>query len=152
MEAVEYVWEGISMSFWDSFQGLLGPQGFKGWQSKDLFDQGRWTPLFSVAGSQNPRTMREQTTSYYQPRFPQGGSLVSTLPTNQAAQAVSSGIGNQPPTIGDSLPARAMQHSNEFLREKQRKWLEYSNMPYFRPNAGTIPFGNPAWLTRGRSD
>ena len=72
------------MSFWQSFQGLLGPQGFKGWKDKDLFDNKMWKEV--QTGGMNPRTMRQQTTFNYQPRGLQrggsrpGASITSTRP------------------------------------------------------------------------
>ena len=74
------------MSFWDSFQGILGPHGFKGFKAEDMFDKKRWK--FQNQASQNPMTMGEGAipsgTFNYMPRggIPSkpGASIASTRP------------------------------------------------------------------------
>ena len=74
------------MSFWDSFQGILGPYGFKGFKAEDMFDKKRWE--FQNQASQNPMTMGEGAipsgTFNYMPRggIPSkpGASIASTRP------------------------------------------------------------------------
>ena len=56
------------MSFWQSFQGLLGPQGFQGFQAKDLFDNERWKRVPRGPEWENPHTMRTPTNVNYIPR------------------------------------------------------------------------------------
>ncbi len=68
-------------NFWQSFQGLLGPQGFQGFQAKDLFDNKRWgVPVPRGPEWQNPLTMRTPTNIDYIPRVAAkpGASLTTT--------------------------------------------------------------------------
>jgi hypothetical protein len=74
--------------FWDSFQGILGPHGFKGWQGKDFFDDERWK-FKATPEWENPNVMgaalgRPAGTYNYQPRggIPSkpGASIASTRP------------------------------------------------------------------------
>ena len=72
--------------FWDSFQGLLGPQGFKGFKAEDMFDDERWK-FKATPEWENPNVMgaalgRPAGTYNYQPRggIPSkpGASIAST--------------------------------------------------------------------------
>jgi len=60
------------MSFWQSFQGLLGPHGFKGFKAEDMFDDERWK-FKATPEWENPNVMgaalgRPAGTYNYQPR------------------------------------------------------------------------------------
>ena len=68
------------MSFWQSFQGLLGPQGFQGFQAKDLFDNERWKRVPRGPEWENPNTMRTPTNVNYIPRgaAKPGASIATT--------------------------------------------------------------------------
>ncbi len=74
------------MSFWQSFQGLLGPQGFQGFQAKDLFDNERWKRVPRGPEWENPITMRTPTNVNYIPRGAArpGASIATTKPGARA--------------------------------------------------------------------
>jgi hypothetical protein len=76
------------MSFWQSFQGILGPHGFKGFKAEDMFDDERWK-FKATPEWENPNVMgaalgRPAGTYNYQPRggIPSkpGASIASTRP------------------------------------------------------------------------
>ena len=122
------------MSFWQSFQGLLGPQGFKGWKDKDLFDNKMWKEV--QTGGMNPRTMRQQTTFNYQPRGLQrggsrpGASIASTRPRTirrpQSPQQISrqrtTPLSNTPQLYGVPIPTneirRVAEETGQYYRPK----------------------------------
>lgn len=92
-------------TFWQSFQGLLGPHGFKGWKDKDLFDNKMWKEV--QTGGMNPRTMRQQTTFNYQPRGLQRGS-----PRPGASIASTKQPSRRPPPRPMPIQGRATARTN----------------------------------------
>jgi len=151
------------MSFWQSFQGLLGPQGFKGWKDKDLFDNKMWKEV--QTGGMNPRTMRQQTTFNYQPRGLQrggsrpGASIASTRPRTirrpqspqQTSRQRTTPLPNTPQLYGVPIPTneirRVAEETGQYYRPKLDD-LARTTGDYWGPKADrvmdeTAQFWNP---------
>jgi len=120
------------MSFWQSFQGILGPHGFKGFKAEDMFDKKRWE--FQNQAPQNPMTMGEGAipsgTFNYMPRggIPSrpGASIASTKqpsrrpPTRKLpVQGRTTALRNTPQLYGVPIPLNKIRG---VVEETGRYW------------------------------
>ena len=153
------------MSFWDSFQGILGPYGFKGFKAEDMFDKKRWE--FQNQASQNPMTMGEGAipsgTFNYMPRggIPSkpGASIASTRPRTirrpQSPQQISrqrtTPPSNTSQLYGVPIPTKEIRRVEEETGQYWRPKLEdlaRTTGDYWGPKADrvmdeTAQFWNP---------
>ena len=122
------------MSFWQSFQGLLGPQGFQGFQAKDLFDNERWKRVPRGPEWENPHTMRTPTNVNYIPRGAArpGASIATTKrrpgpprhQINTALPARTTPLPNQGKAQAESVLPRLLRDAGDFWGPKVEPYLK----------------------------
>ena len=155
------------MSFWQSFQGILGPHGFKGFKAEDMFDDERWK-FKATPEWENPNVMgaalgRPAGTYNYQPRggIPSkpGASIASTRPRTirrpqspqQTSRQRTTPLSNTPQLYGVPIPTkeirRVAEETGQYWRPKLDD-LARTTGDYWGPKADrvmdeTAQFWNP---------